>query len=323
MATDIDYTIRLTREDAKKLDDIKLCYIYQRLLQIKKSDHTLSAVESRNFEIVANVLLKRYEGLIVNVSSKYLFHFKTVDYSDIVSSGKMGFLEAVEKFTDEYSHGPQNSTLGVYARFIITRYILDFINSNKTIIKQPLTRDKKIIYKFIQEKQSESWSHKDIAEAMIKEGYAKTINDSYKIIEKHEVFNKFVSLNEVVSINHTRKVEIIDIIEDPNHVNSENALDEKVICKKVRECTQIALSKMTPMQKEVFLLAQGINEDLEETVENYSYREIAEVLFQRGITSRRGDKISFQYVRVIFNQAKEIVKTVMISNNINLKLLQN
>lgn len=73
------------------------------------------------------ILIKKYEPLVHKIASGFLYKRPSVlDYDDLISSGTMGLLDAIEKFDPDNDRKAQFQT---YATFRIRGSILDEINS--------------------------------------------------------------------------------------------------------------------------------------------------------------------------------------------------
>ena len=322
MATDIDYTIRLDLNTAKQLSDTELCLIYQGILKKKQEDKSITAKESRNFELAATILLSRYNKLILKTCRKYsLSYVKQVEFEDILASAKMGFLSAVEKFDPSVSDSTDKTTLGVYARFIISRFILDYVHTAKAIIRQPLTKSKVKAEKIIPREDTLE-NYYNVAQNIVLDGHAKDLNQAYRIMENYYNFTAgTASLNKAIgnSGNNT----LMDMIADENWINADQSIINSETSSAIKEMFSKAFKCLSPIQKACFLLHKGITPDCDIADNKFSYREIADIIYDMGYKSRFNKKMSVENVRLIVNKATLIIQKEFKKNGLTEELLQN
>ncbi|HGM3507981.1 TPA: sigma-70 family RNA polymerase sigma factor [Clostridioides difficile] len=224
-------------------------------------------------------LIKENMPLVKSIARKFFIPGKGFEYQDLVNSGVIGLIDAINKFDSE-----KGAKFSSYSYIKIKSAILDEIRNQSPISKHNLTKVNKynrVVEKLQSELLREPTSHEIANELNISE---KELHD----IESNIDMLNIVSLNHVIFEDTNETVQ--DVISDREEEIPANVIEEE---EKLGILSK-AISNLK--EKEKLILSLYYYEDL-------NLKEIGKVL---GVSESRVSQLHRKSIRNLRNKIKEL-----------------
>ncbi|MCC0783717.1 FliA/WhiG family RNA polymerase sigma factor [Clostridioides sp. ES-S-0108-01] len=224
-------------------------------------------------------LIKENMPLVKSIARKFFIPGKGFEYQDLVNSGVIGLIDAINKFDAE-----KGAKFSSYSYIKIKSAILDEIRNQSPISKHNLTKVNKynrVVEKLQSELLREPTSHEIANELNVSE---KELHD----IESNIDMLNIVSLNYVVFEDTNETVQ--DVISDREEEIPENVIEEE----EKLEILSKAISNLK--EREKLILSLYYYEDL-------NLKEIGKVL---GVSESRVSQLHRKSIRNLRNKIKEL-----------------
>ncbi|MCC0627663.1 MULTISPECIES: sigma-70 family RNA polymerase sigma factor [unclassified Clostridioides] len=224
-------------------------------------------------------LIKENMPLVKSIAKKFFIPGKGFEYQDLVNSGVIGLIDAINKFDAE-----KGAKFSSYSYIKIKSAILDEIRNQSPISKHNLTKVNKynrVVEKLQSELLREPTSHEIVNELNVSE---KELHD----IESNIDMLNIVSLNYVVFEDTNETVQ--DVISDREEEIPENVIEEE----EKLEILSKAISNLK--EREKLILSLYYYEDL-------NLKEIGKVL---GVSESRVSQLHRKSIRNLRNKIKEL-----------------
>ncbi|MCC0683535.1 FliA/WhiG family RNA polymerase sigma factor [Clostridioides sp. ZZV15-6383] len=224
-------------------------------------------------------LIKENMPLVKSIARKFFIPGKGFEYQDLVNSGVIGLIDAINKFDSE-----KGAKFSSYSYIKIKSAILDEIRNQSPISKHNLTKVNKynrVVEKLQSELLREPTSHEIANKLNISE---KELHD----IESNIDMINIVSLNHVIFEDTNETVQ--DVISDREEELPANVIEEE----EKLEILSKAISNLK--EKEKLILSLYYYEDL-------NLKEIGKVL---GVSESRVSQLHRKSIRNLRNKIKEL-----------------
>ncbi|HBG5345444.1 TPA: FliA/WhiG family RNA polymerase sigma factor [Clostridioides difficile] len=224
-------------------------------------------------------LIKENMPLVKSIARKFFIPGKGFEYQDLVNSGVIGLIDAINKFDAE-----KGAKFSSYSYIKIKSAILDEIRNQSPISKHNLTKVNK--YNRVVEK---------LQSKLLREPTSYEIANELKVSEKelHDIESNIDMLN-IVSLNYVifedTSETVQDVISDREEEVPENVIEEK----EKLEILSKAISNLN--EREKLILSLYYYEDL-------NLKEIGKVL---GVSESRVSQLHRKSIRNLRNKIKEL-----------------
>ncbi|HBF2078735.1 TPA: FliA/WhiG family RNA polymerase sigma factor [Clostridioides difficile] len=224
-------------------------------------------------------LIKENMPLVKSIARKFFIPGKGFEYQDLVNSGVIGLIDAINKFDAE-----KGAKFSSYSYIKIKSAILDEIRNQSPISKHNLTKVNK--YNRVVEK---------LQSKLLREPTSYEIAKELKVSEKelHDIESNIDMLN-IVSLNYVifedTNETVQDVISDREEEAPENIIEEE----EKLEILSKAISNLN--EREKLILSLYYYEDL-------NLKEIGKML---GVSESRVSQLHRKSIRNLRNKIKEL-----------------